>query len=531
MQSTVMTPSTISSPPQRLLQQPDGGFYRTHAAASSPPQQQQRQPQPPNAYVPTGGNNYYYGTQQQPVPPQQQYPKPPGSVAPTTTAGMHNSLHHNLGRISKIVLTKPADVPPLYTQIAVTEPMLIQPPSTLFIAANPYWSYQFTTILANGAGTWIVRRRFSHVLKLEDKLRQSCPGSILPPRPDKHATRALEEASMQQSAEFAIQRANELELYFSQLRQHPVAGQSETLRLFLGLQDDIGTAWPEVSSNAFTRLGAEVTGGLSKVTGGGSLTSGSAPAHEWEENAELLTLCSSENLRMGAVAQAVPKLEGFVSMLREQGDAAGAVGMELSKLTKQHPDDFKNSADLSNSLLKDGRRGKRLALELSAAMESFLQQYKLLRYEKMAMQDRRMAIQNKAKERRGADLRAMQLHQHQQLLQAQGRLGELGQLEQSAIQGDTFAQHAVHNSEVVGARLKSEIHRIAIQRRTEWNSSMKSIAKSMKEAYSERLVIWESILETLEPKEGAGEQDPPVPTSIVTNGAVDTATDTSTVYA
>jgi hypothetical protein len=46
-------------------------------------------------------------------------------------------------------------------------------------------------------------------------------------------------------------------------------------------------------------------------------------------------------------------------------------------------DDFKLPTEvLSNGLLCHGRCTKRLALELSAAMEPFLQQYKLVRYEK-----------------------------------------------------------------------------------------------------------------------------------------------------
>jgi ABC-type uncharacterized transport system permease subunit len=52
-----------------------------------------------------------------------------------------------------------------------------------------------------------------------------------------------------------------------------------------------------------------------------------ALAHEWEDNVELLALPSSEHLRMGAVPQAVPKLEGTVTLLKEQGDAVGAIGV------------------------------------------------------------------------------------------------------------------------------------------------------------------------------------------------------------
>lgn len=410
----------------------------------------------------------------------------------------------NLGQVRKITLVKPQDVPPIYVDIKVTEPMLIQQQNFL-ISSPPYWSYQIASTLANNQGTWLVRRRFKHVVALEDRMRQACPGSILPARPDKHATRAIEEASTHQSAEFAIQRSQEMQQYLNALAKHPVAGQSQVLRLFLGLQDDIGTAWPEVSGNAFTKLGAVAAGMSMKVSETAQLTAGSAPTHEWEDDAELLTLCSSENIRMGAVSQAVPKLEGSVTIFREQGDASGALGMEMSKITKQVPaakEDFKGCDILSNGLLRNGRRTKRLALELSAAMDSFLQQYKMVRYEKMAMNDRRQAIQRKGTVRRGADQRAMYLAQQQRQLQAAGQFGQLSHLEQSAIQTDSLANHAVGEAEEIAARLKSEIHRVAIDRRTQWNASMKTIASSMKEAYAERLAIWESTLEAFKTTPG-----------------------------
>jgi len=59
-----------------------------------------------------------------------------------------------------------------------------------------------------------------------------------------------------QSPEFAIQRANELQIYLNQVARHPIACQSQACRLFLSLQDDLGVAWPEVSSNALTRFSA-----------------------------------------------------------------------------------------------------------------------------------------------------------------------------------------------------------------------------------------------------------------------------------
>ena len=487
------------------LQPPNQGFYREHppSVVNTGP------PAPSNAYG-GAGNQYYYGTQQ----PQQQQQQQQ-HFQPNMTVGMHNGAPAQMGagrmmqpphpaQIRKITLVKPQEVPSLYTDIQVTEPMLIQQQNFL-ISSPPYWSYQITTQLAPPQqGTWLVRRRFRHVVALEDRLRQACPGSILPARPDKHATRALEEASTQQSAEFAVQRARELRQYLNALAGHPVAGQSQVLRLFLGLQDDIGTAWPEVSGNAFTKLGAVAAGMSMKVAETTQLTAGNAPVHEWEDDAELLALSSSENLRMGAVSQAVPKLEGTVTLLREQGDAAGAVGMEMSKITKMPAnEDFKVCDVLSNGLLRHGRRNKRLALELSAAMDSFLQQYKMVRYEKMALQDRRQAIQRKGTYRRGADQRAMYLAQQQRQLQSAGHFGQLNQLERNAIQTDSMANDFVGEAEEIAARLKSEIHRVAIDRRMQWNASMKTIASAMKEACTERLAIWESTLEALKSVPGA----------------------------
>ena len=120
------------------------------------------------------------------------------------------------------------------------------------------------------------------------------------PRPDKHATRALEEASTQQSAEFAVQRAAELEVYLNQLIKHPYAFSTHTLRLFLSLQDDLGTAWPEVSNNAFTRLANAGVGAAVKVS-----EQTQATKFPWqdsmghiddygEEDAELMALANQE---------------------------------------------------------------------------------------------------------------------------------------------------------------------------------------------------------------------------------------------
>jgi hypothetical protein len=117
--------------------------------------------------------------------------------------------------------------------------------------------------------------------------------------PDKYATRAIEEASAYQSAEFVLQRAAEIQVYLNQLIQHPVCFQSMAVRLFLALQDDLDTAWPECSNNALTRLTQASVGAAVKVSEHTSTTKlpwqGDLAMHEYGEyNAELLAVQSSE---------------------------------------------------------------------------------------------------------------------------------------------------------------------------------------------------------------------------------------------
>jgi hypothetical protein len=318
-------------------------------------------------------------------------------------------------------------------------------------------------------------------------------------RPDKHATRAIEEASAMQSAEFAMQRAAEMQVYLNAVTHHPFAGKSQSLKLFLALQDDMGTAWPEVSSNALTRLGA-VSGQAVQNVSGSNMPWESNSQDALEDNAELLSLQNSEGIRMGAVTQAVPKMEGSITLLREHGESAGAVGMEMGKLSKAVEASDRDLGVpievLSQGLLRYGRRQKRLALELSAAMNPFVIQYKMCKYEKMAFHDRRASLQKRVKERGRADTRAQKLMIHQRNMVHQGALGELDRLERDASYTDGMAVGAVHHCDIIGATLKSEVNRVAFERRTEWSRSMKVLCSSLREANAEQTSIWESTKES-----------------------------------
>lgn len=95
-------------------------------------------------------------------------------------------------------IVQPPPPPTIYGKVTVSDPLLIQAPGGLLgLRQAPHWSYQIvTTVLplapattvhalpapATTTQTWLVRRRFRHVVALEDRLRQDCPGAILPPR-------------------------------------------------------------------------------------------------------------------------------------------------------------------------------------------------------------------------------------------------------------------------------------------------------------------------------------------------------------
>jgi hypothetical protein len=183
---------------QQLLPQSDvsvpGIMYREHPSDINSSQtmmnnqQPQPQPQPNNMMSP----------QQQPYGPGQSpnnrfyQPATPASIM----AGMHNAVvpspygmpqqqqQQSLARMV-VPITKPPEVPTYYGKVTVNDPMLLQAPSKLLgmVSSPPHWSYQLSTqIKGQPLGVWMVRRRFRHVVALEDRLRIECPGAILPPR-------------------------------------------------------------------------------------------------------------------------------------------------------------------------------------------------------------------------------------------------------------------------------------------------------------------------------------------------------------
>ena len=492
-------------------------------------QQQQQQPQQQGVMNAMAGSYYYSttGAGQMQQGQQQTIGRPNNNVntpppQPSVLAGMHVGHNVHLGGVPASVesgrqssftqfpvapsvltnYTPPAPFDPLYGKITVNDPMLIQG-SGLF-AGPPHWTYLVTVYGTNDTSTQpisAVRRRFRHFVALEDRIRTSVPGAILPPRPDKHPGRAIEEASASQSAEFAQQRAQELSFYLNALVKHPCAGTAPELKLFLTLQDHIGTAWPEVSSSAFTRLtavGAAAVEKMSESVDGVLQELGTAQqVAAGEDSADILALAAYEGRRIGAVSSSVPKIESAVTSIRERGDRLGATGLEMSKLSKDvawcdrelsMPMDV-----LSSALLRCGRRTKRLGLELGAAISPFVIQYRMCRYEQMAFADRRSVLKRRTEARVKADGRAAKLMMNQSSVPYPGTLDRM---ETEAAMYDEMATEVAKEADEVAMRLQNEVGRIGALRVKQWDSSMKVIASSFKEACAENAAIWESALET-----------------------------------
>ena len=142
-------------------------------------------------------------------------PYPPASTAtvhsqtrrdPSLLAGLHNGPDPRLGGMPPLDPNAPQQhvgaeaaltqslVPaiilhdnfqPLYGRVTVSDPLLVQAHG--LFAGPPHWTYAVTVCVQGGdvrsrAGVQTIRRRFRHIVALEDRLRECCPGTILPPR-------------------------------------------------------------------------------------------------------------------------------------------------------------------------------------------------------------------------------------------------------------------------------------------------------------------------------------------------------------
>lgn len=190
------------------MQQPGMQISQTNFYRSHPQDQQSMQPNstagmhninPQQGVVPTLQQSQMSPQQQlngssMPFPQQQQQPFSNGASSPARLPGGQLPPHsispaHSMpSPVRTQFLSQQQQQHPIhYGSIMVDQPLLLSANSGLFgMGQSPHWSYQITSTVVGSNGmpgqTWTVRRRFRHVVALEDRLRSECPGAILPPR-------------------------------------------------------------------------------------------------------------------------------------------------------------------------------------------------------------------------------------------------------------------------------------------------------------------------------------------------------------
>jgi len=498
-------------------------------------------------------------SQQQQSYNQMQYLNTPNNAAMAATpkaAGIYPlSTHQNENsndNLTQIYATieLPPPQPPKFTNVSVCNPMLVYTQDIhLFSGNKSYWSFHVVSTCSDTGTQHSVRRRFRHFVALEDRLKHcdSCCGSILPPRPHKHT---FEEGGGHvitgggiQSEEFVARRTKELNKYMQLLAAHPRAGHAEEFVLFLTLQDDIGTAWPDVSVNALTRLAEGTQNFFSSVVeqvqqhrdpnrtamASNSLpeaSSYSANTNLQEEDAALLSLTCQESLRIGAVCQSVPRLEGATVLLKEHAEKTGDVGMELNRIvqmTNKSMSGFSMKSDsvqqdlegFSSAMIKSGRRSKKMYLDTANALQSYVHQLEICPNIRHAFMARKATIVRRLEVRQAADAKARELVGIQQQIQLanssmQGavpgspyfndanahhkmQLLQMDQerLEMEASMSDEQATQSADHAKEVAAILKQEVARLAKIRKEEWILSMMSLAVSMRDSARDVKLVWE----------------------------------------
>ncbi|XP_074276627.1 sorting nexin 2B-like isoform X1 [Silene latifolia] len=144
--------------------------------------------------------------------------------------------HHRLNSLSFSSSEEPSE----FLHISVSDPQKVPESSNSLVPGGSYYyNYLITTRtnLDNFSSTeFSVRRRFSEVVTLSDRLSECYRGYVIPLRPDK----SIMESQMMQKTEFVEQRRVAVEKYLKKLAAHPTIRKSEELRVFLEVDGRLG---------------------------------------------------------------------------------------------------------------------------------------------------------------------------------------------------------------------------------------------------------------------------------------------------
>jgi len=163
--------------------------------------------------------------------------------------------------------------------------------------------------------------------------------------------------------------------------------------------------------------------------------------------------------------------------------------------THQNPNDLIPLRVLSNTLLRSGRRTKRSALELSAAVMPLIRHHRLCHYTKQALCDRRDSLKTKITAIRTVEAKTIKVNT------ARSQGGDAETVAKAEMELDVCRQvlkQRQADARDVGETLTAEVERIGKERRVEYVNALKVCASSFAQSASENLAIWEKAKQQLD---------------------------------
>ncbi|XP_074276629.1 sorting nexin 2B-like isoform X2 [Silene latifolia] len=438
--------------------------------------------------------------------------------------------HHRLNSLSFSSSEEPSE----FLHISVSDPQKVPESSNSLVPGGSYYyNYLITTRtnLDNFSSTeFSVRRRFSEVVTLSDRLSECYRGYVIPLRPDK----SIMESQMMQKTEFVEQRRVAVEKYLKKLAAHPTIRKSEELRVFLEVDGRLGFVNTiDVASrmlDGVVKLPGQLIGETAMAAeevvqpakGGRDLFRlfkelKQAVSNDWsgvkpsvvEEDKEFL----EKKVRLNELEQQLSNVseqaETLVKAQQDIGETMGELGLAFVKLTKFELDEViyecqrARAADMKN-MATASVKASRLYRELNAQTVKHLD--KLHDYLGMML-----AVDNAFTERSNALLTVQTLATELSSLQSRiekleiaaskifggdrSRMRKIEELKETMKVTEDAKLCAVKEYERIKENNKNELDRIEKERHSDFLSMLKGFVVNQA-GYAEKMAnVWEKVAE------------------------------------
>lgn len=432
---------------------------------------------------------------------------PEGVVEGECPESIHPPSPSSTSEISPTSSCSPSAAPTpqiyYYGKVYVIHPTKMET-ARLIGTKKSYWSYEFRTIIGDKPVS--VRRRYNEVVALENRLRSSLPGAIIPPKPEKSDIFGV--GGDDNSLGFARSLAKLLQLYFTQLIAHPLVGgvSHQAFHEFLTYPKGLGEVWNECSESKLKRMKAKSGAITDKIASRAAI----AGRNVEDPNEELADMISNAYRMVDNINEASPKFEKMLTLVNDYGEAFCLTGMAFSKLCGRDITDFdagmSNPAEmLALTALNDGRRLKKLGVDLQGGgMNVLVNERRRAKNEVEAFNDRKRAILATRRLRENANMakRRYEKKKEKFIDEDKGQndkiQNQLKALENETEKTEIEALKAKKEMEKVGDVLMGEIERLKKERRNEWFESVNTVAKDMHDCWKDRVQTWEKALEIFE---------------------------------